>query len=65
MAKSVTAVQLGAQPQIMEDMTTVQEIMDYFDIEGVSIKVSGQTQSASYELQDYDFVSFGEKVKGG
>ena len=65
MAKNITAVQLGAAPQVLNDMDTVQDIMDHFDLSGVSIKVNGQTQDAEYELKDYDFVSFGEKVKGG
>lgn len=65
MAKNVTAVQIGAQPQVLNGMDTIQDILDHFDLEGVSIKVNGQTQDANYSLNDYDFVSFGEKVKGG
>lgn len=65
MAKSVTGVQLGAQPKVLDDVNTVQDILTQFDLSGVSIKVNGQTQDASYTLKDYDFVSFGEKVKGG
>ena len=65
MATNVTATQLGAQPQVLQDVNSVQDIMTKFNLSNASIKVNGQTQDASYILKDYDFVSFGEKVKGG
>ena len=65
MAKNVTAVQLGAAPQVLENMNTVQDILTKFDLSGVAIKINGQPADASTALKDYDFVSFGEKVKGG
>jgi sulfur carrier protein ThiS len=65
MAKSVTAIQLGGQPKVLNDMDTVQDILDHFDLTGVSIKINGQAVEPDHELSDYDFVSFGEKVKGG
>lgn len=65
MAKNVTAVQLGGNPKIMNDVDTVQDILDQFELSGVSIKINGETADADTELNDYDFVSFGERVKGG
>lgn len=64
MAKNVTAVQLGGQPQTFE-ANTVQEIMTKLGLSNVSIKVNGQTVEPSHTLSDYQFVAFGEKVKGG
>lgn len=65
MANNVTATQIGAQPQVLNSVNTVQDIMTKFDLKEVAIKVNGQARDASYQLEDYDFVSFGEKVKGG
>lgn len=65
MANNVTATQLGAAPQVLSGVNTVQDILTKFDLSGVSVKVNGASQDASYTLKDYDFVSFGEKVKGG
>lgn len=64
MAKNVTAIQLGAQPKIVE-ASTVGEIMEQFDLKDVSIKVNGKSATAETELSEYDHVAFGEKVKGG
>jgi hypothetical protein len=65
MANNVTATQLGAQPQVLNGVSTVGDIIEKFGLSTPSIKVNGETQDASYELNDYDFVAFGEKVKGG
>ena len=65
MANNVTATQLGGQAKVYNDVDTVQDIMDKLDISGVSIKVNGETVDANHELSDYEFVTFGEKVKGG
>ncbi len=65
MAKNVTAQQLGGQPKTFAEIDSLQDIMDEFDLESPSIKVNGNTVDADYEIQDYDFISFGEKVKGG
>jgi hypothetical protein len=70
MAKHFTVTQLGAQPQTraLEDYSpglTAGDLMGDLDIEGASIKVNGKTVTEDYEIQEYDFVSFGEKVKGG
>ena len=64
MAKSVTAIQLGAQPKMVE-ADTVGEIMSQFGLKDVSVKVNGKSADADTELNDFDHVAFGEKVKGG
>ena len=65
MAKNVTAQQLGASPKTFAEVDSIQDIMEEFDLENVSIKVNGQTVDENHTLQDYAFVTFGEKVKGG
>lgn len=65
MANKVTAVQLGGQPQTLDGVCTVRDIMKKFDLENVSIKVNGQNATPETVLADFNFVSFGEKVKGG
>jgi sulfur carrier protein ThiS len=65
MANNVTAHQLGAQPQVLNGVSTVKDILTKFDLSGVSVKINGKTVDENYVLNDYDFVSLGEKVKGG
>jgi len=65
MANNVTATSIGAQPKVFNNVDTVEDIIDQLDLDSPSIKVNGQTVNESYSLSDYDFVSFGEKVKGG
>ncbi len=64
-ANNVTVAQLGAQPQVMNDVKKVSDIIAKLDLDNPSIKVNGNTVEADYRLNDFDFVSFGAKVKGG
>jgi hypothetical protein len=66
MAKKITVTELGGAPQIIESASTVKELADQLGIEdGLEVSINGK--SATYEsfLFDYNFVSFGKKVKGG
>lgn len=65
MANNVTAQALGAQPKVLNDVSTVSDIISQLELENPSVKVNGQTKDSSYTLSDFDFVSFGAKVKGG
>lgn len=64
-ASNVTAVQTGAQPRIFNNVCQVKDIISQMGLSNVAIKVNGQEADADTHLSDYDFVSFGEKVKGG
>lgn len=64
MAKKVTALVIGGSEKTFDDVT-LSDLISQFDLDNPSIKVNGQTQDANYELKDYDYVSFGTKVKGG
>lgn len=65
MANNVTATQVSGQPKIFNDVTTIADLEDALEVTGLEIKVNGQVKSSDYELNDFDFVSFGAKVKGG
>ena len=65
MANNVTAVALGGQPQVIE-ASTVKEAAEKLNIgDKHTVKVNGESADYSTSLEDYSFVSFGEKVKGG
>jgi len=65
MANNVTAQALGAQAKVLNNITTVSEIISQLDLDSPSVKVNGVTVEPSHSLSDFDFVSFGAKVKGG
>ncbi len=65
MANNVTAQALGAQPKVLNDVSTVADIISQLELDNPSVKVNGQTKDSDYTLSDFDFVSFGAKVKGG
>lgn len=65
MANKVTVQMIGGQPKILDGVNTIQDVMTKLDLSNVTTKVNGDTQEPSYELSDYDFISIGEKVKGG
>ena len=65
MANNVTVQQLGAQPQVINDASSISELIEKLGLDSPSVKVNGETQDENYSLKDYDFVSFGSKVKGG
>ena len=65
MANNVTAQVLGGQAQIKSG-GTVQDLASELNLgDNHSVKINGVSATYSSELSDYDFVSFGEKVKGG
>jgi len=64
MANNVTAQALGASPKVTT-AETVADLISELGLDNPSIKVNGVTKEASHVLSDFDFVSFGAKVKGG
>lgn len=66
MANNVSTVLLGGSPRIANDVSTVQELADKLSIEsGLQVTINGKAADYSTALDDYAFVSFGAKVKGG
>jgi hypothetical protein len=49
----------------MSGVSTAKDIMDKLGLSNVSVKVNGNSVDPNTTLKDYDFVAFGEKVKGG
>ena len=65
MAKTVTVQALGGESKTYDNVESIHDLISDYDLDNPSIKVNGKTASASDILDDYAFVSFGEKVKGG
>ena len=65
MAKNITVQALGGQSKTYENVDSIQDLIEDYDLDNPSIKVNGKTADANDTLEDYAFVSFGEKVKGG
>ena len=65
MANNVTAQVLGGQSKTTT-AGTVQELVSEMGLgENHTVKVNGQDATYETVLNDYDFISFGDKVKGG
>lgn len=65
MANNVTVVALGGAP-VLKSANTVAELATQLNLgNNLSVSIGGESADYSTELEDYDFVSFGEKVKGG
>lgn len=68
MANSVTGLKIGGQPQILNDVNTVADVATRLGLDSTgnyAVKVNNQSSSMDASLSDGDFVSFGEKIKGG
>lgn len=66
MAQNVTGVELGSQPEVHSNVKTVAELAEAMGLEeGRSVKINGKEASYESDLQDYEYVTFGDKVKGG
>ena len=65
MAQKVTAQVLGGQSKVLS-ADTVRELAEAMELgDNHTIKINGETASYDTVLEDYNFVTFGEKVKGG
>jgi uncharacterized protein YxjI len=66
MAKQVTAQVAGGVPKIQKNVDTVEELRDKLELgNDYTATVNGEVADDEYELSDYEFVSFSQKVKGG
>jgi hypothetical protein len=65
MAKNITAQALGGAPKVIE-ADTVSDAFNQLGLSGnYTASVNGDTAEMSQELNDYEFVSFAQAVKGG
>lgn len=66
MAKNVTAQVLGGQTKVLQDVDTVQDVLNALELDGAyAASVNGEPATNESELNDYEFVSFSPAVKGG
>lgn len=65
MARNVVAQVLGGEKKVFDDVRTVKDVTDKLGVTGYTATVNGDQQSASHELDDGDFVSLSQAVKGG
>lgn len=66
MANNVTLVELGGSPKVVNSTNTVSELASQNGIgSGLAVTINGKSADYDTTLNDYDFVSFGAKVKGG
>jgi sulfur carrier protein ThiS len=65
MAKNVIVQPLGGTKQVMDDVRTVRDITTKLNLTGYTATVNGDQQSPDYEVDDGDFVSLSQAVKGG
>lgn len=65
MAKNVTVVISGGQPQVVNDLSTVAKIKERFGKMNYIAKINGAASEDEDELEDYAFVTLAENVKGG
>jgi len=65
MAEKITGQVVGGAPKIVE-AGTVEDVYNALGLDGsYTATVNGEPASMGDELEDYAFVSFSEKVKGG
>ena len=67
MADSVTAQVVGGETRVLEDMDTVKEVRKALGLnkDEYAATVKGEPADEGDELEDFDFVSFAPKVRGG
>ena len=66
MANNVTVTELGGAAQVISDVSTVRDIAEELGIDdGLEVTINGKSGTYDSSLSDYNFVSFGKKVKGG
>jgi sulfur carrier protein ThiS len=66
MANKVTAQVLGGQVKVLDQVETVQDVLDILELSGsYTASINGEPASNDAELNDYEFVSFSPAVKGG
>lgn len=66
MANSVTGQVIGGQSLTFDGVNTVKELADLMNLgDNYTVKINNQEATYESSLQDFNFVAFGEKVKGG
>lgn len=65
MAQKINAQVVGGSLKQFDNVSTVADLKKAMNLQGnYQATVNGEVQDDSYELQDYEFVSFAQQVKG-
>lgn len=64
MANNVVAQVMGGSKQILDGVSTVQDVKTKLNVPNHTAAVNGDTASADHALEDGDFVSLSQAVKG-
>lgn len=65
MARNIIAQVLGGEKKVLDDVHTVGDVTQKLGVSGYTATVNGDQQKADYQLEDGDFVSLSQAVKGG
>jgi hypothetical protein len=66
MANNVTVVELGGQPKVIQNVSSVKEAAEQLGIAlDLTPTVNGKSATYDTSISDFAFISFGAKVKGG
>lgn len=65
MAQNVIAQVLGGEKKILDNVSTVADVTKQLNVNGYTATVNGDQQGSDYELENGDFVSLSQAVKGG
>lgn len=65
MAKNVIAQVLGGEKKVLDDVYTVADVKAKLGASAYTASVNGSPASDSESLEDGDFVSLSQAVKGG
>lgn len=64
MANKVTVEVTGKDPQTINGVSTVGEVMTKLGVENYAATVNGEPADKSYELSDFEYVTLAPQVKG-
>ncbi len=65
MARNIIAQVLGGEKKVLDGVTTVKDVTDQLGVTGYTATVNGDQQAPHFVLEDGDFVSLAQAVKGG
>ena len=65
MANKITAVVLGGNPVVLDDVETIGDVKARLSVTRHTATVNGEPAENDFELEDFEFVSLSPSVKGG
>jgi sulfur carrier protein ThiS len=65
MATNVVAQKLGGEKRVLDNVNTVRDVQTQMSADGYTASVNGDPAKSDTRLNDGDFVSLAQPVKGG